>query len=221
MLCNSINAHGQNVNVIRKGCEYSIHIPLGWDTIPRDTLKKMFFRFDLDMGLYPKTQKEYFTGNYVLIGFIPALHTLNSYTFNQIVADMRKMGDKNKNIWSNDSITTYLDSIIPVNSSFGYWIDNYIVVHKGSFLLNGCQTLYLSKFGYIALTLYQKGNNAFPVDSLLRDFDYTQIMKVRDDYQYVPPQKKSFSFVYLLYSMGVGCLVYLSIIFFSKRKQVG
>lgn len=53
-----------HVDISHKGCKYSIDLPSGWDTIPHDTLKKIFPRLDLDMGLYPVSQKEYFTGNY-------------------------------------------------------------------------------------------------------------------------------------------------------------
>jgi len=67
MLYNALNTCARSVDISHKGCKYSIDLPSGWDTIPHDTLKKIFPRLDLDMGLYPVSQKEYFTGNYALV----------------------------------------------------------------------------------------------------------------------------------------------------------
>ncbi|MFK2338778.1 hypothetical protein ACIXMT_09575 [Bacteroides fragilis] len=108
------------------------------------------------MGLYPVSQKEYFTGNYALVGFMPVLQSLHSYSFDRIVSDMKEMNDRTKNTWNNDSISTRLDSIVPVNSSPNYRINNYLTIRRDSILLKGCQSLYVSKFGYITLMLYQR-----------------------------------------------------------------
>ena len=83
MLYNALNTCARSVDISHKGCKYSIDLPSGWDTIPHDTLKKIFPRLDLDMGLYPVSQKEYFTGNYALVGFMPVLQSLHSYSFDR------------------------------------------------------------------------------------------------------------------------------------------
>lgn len=207
-----------HVDISHKGCKYSIDLPSGWDTIPHDTLKKIFPRLDLDMGLYPVSQKEYFTGNYALVGFMPVLQSLHSYSFDRIVSDMKEMNDRTKNTWNNDSISTRLDSIVPVNSSPNYRINNYLTIRRDSILLKGCQSLYVSKFGYITLMLYQKGNDALPIDSLLGKFNDSGCLKVDQEYRYTPPQKEGLSFTHFLYALGIGGIVYLLIAFFPKRK---
>ena len=60
MLYNALNTCARSVDISHKGCKYSIDLPSGWDTIPHDTLKKIFPRLDLDMGLYPVSQKGIF-----------------------------------------------------------------------------------------------------------------------------------------------------------------
>ena len=111
MLYNALNTCARSVDISHKGCKYSIDLPSGWDTIPHDTLKKIFPRLDLDMGLYPVSQKEYFTGNYALVGFMPVLQSLHSYSFDRIVSDMKEMNDQTKNTWNNDSISTLLPEL--------------------------------------------------------------------------------------------------------------
>lgn len=221
MLHNVVTASVRGVEIFHTGCKYSVRIPSGWDTIPHDTLKGMFSRLALDAGLYPASQKGYFTGNYVLIGFTPVLRSLHSYSFDRIVSDMAKMNDQAKETWDNDSISTRLDSVVPVNSSPDYRIDNYFTIRKDSVLLKGCQSLYLSKFGYVTLTLYQKGDNDLAIDSLLYDFNRSGCIKVEDEYSYIPPQEKGLSFTHFLYASGIGGIVYLLIVFFSKRKKTG
>ena len=218
MLYNALNTCARSVDISHKGCKYSIDLPSGWDTIPHDTLKKIFQRLDLDMRLYPVSQKEYFTGNYALVGFMPVLQSLHSYSFDRIVSDMKEMNDRTKNTWNNDSISTRLDSIVPVNSSPNYRINNYLTIRRDSILLKGCQSLYVSKFGYIALMLYQKGNDALPIDSLLGKFNDSGCLKVDQEYRYTPPQKEGLSFTHFLYALGIGGIVYLLIAFFPKRK---
>lgn len=187
MLYNAMNISAWSVDIFHKGCKYSIHIPFGWDTIPHDTLRSIFPHLELDMGLYPVSQKGYFTGNYVLIGFTPVLQSLNSYSFDRLVSDMEKMNSQTKETRNNDSISTRLDSIVPVNSAPDYRINNYFTIRKDTVLLKGCQSLYLSKFGYVTLTLYQKGNNVLPIGSLLYDFNHSGRIKVDNEYRYIPP----------------------------------
>lgn len=62
MLYNALNTCARSVDISHKGCKYSIDLPSGWDTIPHDTLKKIFPRLDLDMGLYPVSQRNILQG---------------------------------------------------------------------------------------------------------------------------------------------------------------
>lgn len=149
---------------------------------------------------------------------MPVLQSLHSYSFDRIVSDMKEMNDRTKNTWNNDSISTRLDSIVPVNSSPNYRINNYLTIRRDSILLKGCQSLYVSKFGYITLMLYQKGNDALPIDSLLGKFNDSGCLKVDQEYRYTPPQKEGLSFTHFLYALGIGGIVYLLIAFFPKRK---
>lgn len=206
----------QQVNVLHKGCRYAVNIPTGWDTIPNAILKEQFPQLNFDLGMYPVAQEDYFSTQYVLIGFSPTFNALNSFSFSQISDDIQKMSTQS-NI-DSDTLSVISDSIVPVNNHPNYWVNNYLTIRKDTSMVKSCQTLYLSKFGYITLMAYQKEESSMPVSSIVNIFTSTDIIQVEDDYKYFPPQKKSFPVKYLLISLGIGIIVYVLIAFFSKKR---
>lgn len=221
LVCCCISLSARQVEVSRPGCRYTVTVPAGWDTIPGDTLKKTFPGLNPDLGMYPASQAEYFAGSYALTGFTPTVHPLVSYTFGRIVSDMEMRNEQTEKAWSNDTIAARLDSIVPVGHDGTYRINQFFTLRKDSVCLKGCQSLYLSKFGYVTCLFYQKGSDALPVGSSPGGFFEPGIIRVSDEYAYIPPQKKGFAWLNLLYSLGIGAIVYGLIVLFSKRKRVG
>lgn len=221
LICSSVSLYARQVEVSLPGCRFTVVIPAGWDTIPGDTLKKIVPQLNPALAMYPANQKGYFAGNYVLTGFTPVLQPLNAYPFNRIVSDIKKKNKQTESVWSNDTIATRLDSIVPVQQNGSYRINHFFTLRKDSVCLKGCQSLYLSKFGYVTCLFYQKGNDAFPVTSLLSDFSASGVIRISGEYAYIPPQKKGISLLNILYSLGIGVIVYGLIVFFSKRKRAG
>lgn len=211
-----IQTFAQQVNILHKGCRYTVNIPAGWDTIPNIILKEKFPQLNLDAGMYPMSQKDFFSEQYVLIGFSPTINTLNAFSFEQVADDIRKMSAQTT--LNSDTLSVISDSIVPVNNHPEYWVNNYLTIRKDSSLLKSCQTLYLSKFGYITLMAYQKKEAPLPVSSITDIFTSTDILQVEGSYKYIPPQKKSFPVKYLFISLGIGVIVYIFIAFFSKKR---
>lgn len=211
-----IQISAQQIHISDKGCEYTVNILTGWDTIPHMTLTEKFPQLKLNIGMYPATQKEYFSDQYILIGFSPTIHTLNAFSFEQVVDDIQKTNEQTN--FKSDTLSITLDSVVPVNKKPNYWINSYMTIQKDSSLLNACQTLYLSKFGYVTIMAYQKGGNALLISSIIDKFINDNNLQVDDNYKYSPMQKRSFSTKHLLFSLCIGFIVYILIAFFSKKK---
>lgn len=206
----------QQVRFLHQGCRYTVNIPAGWDTIPNGVLKGKFPQLNLDTGMYPASQKDYFSTQYVLIGFSPAMSTLNAFSFEQVADGIQKMGAQ-ANL-TGDTLSVTSDSVVPINNHPDYWVNNYLAIRKNSSLIKSCQTLYVSKFGYILLMAYQKEEVALPVSSITDIFTSAGNLQVEDNYKYIPPQKKSFPLKYLLLSLGIGGIVYVLIAFLTKKR---
>lgn len=208
--------YGQQVHIRHKGCEYTVNIPTGWDTIPEVILKDKFPQLNPDMGMYPTVQKEYFADKYVLIGFLPTINSLSSFTFEQVVTDIRKMNAQTN--LNNDTLAIRLDSMVAVNKYPNYWVNNYMTIRKDSSQLRACQTLHLSKFGYISFMTYQKKEDTC-LSEIIDTIATIGCLRVKENYRYIHPQEKTISYKHLLYSLGIGILVYILIALLSKKRK--
>ena len=77
------------VDILNKGCSYSVDVPEGWDTIPKTVLKEKLKQYDADLGIYLLSQEDYFSGNYAFFAFAPSIKPLNLLRFDQIVSDTK------------------------------------------------------------------------------------------------------------------------------------
>ena len=72
------------IKISGKGYNYIVTVPLGWDTIPTDTLKNRFGKGLFDVGLYESKSNNYFDGKYIQYVFMPTRNSLNQFSFDQI-----------------------------------------------------------------------------------------------------------------------------------------
>lgn len=201
-----------------KGCKYSIDLPSGWDTIPHDTLKRYFHGLISTWGYIRYLKRNILQG--IMLCWFYACFAVPPFLFfrpNRFGHEGDEWPDKEK-----EYVEQRFDIHTPWQHRSGkllpnYRINNYLTIRRDSILLKGCQSLYVSKFGYITLMLYQR-NDALPIDSLLGKFNDSGCLKVDQEYRYTPPQKEGLSFTHFLYALGIGGIVYLLIAFFPKRK---
>ena len=199
------------VPVMHPSCKYTVQYPEGWDTIPSDTIKNKLNNIEFDLGLYPVSQEYYFKGNYVLIGFMPVIKTLSSFTFNKIVEDVTALNKQSE--FASDTMAIRFNKIIP--DARNYCIHSYFSIRKDSVVLENCQSLYLAKFGYITILSYRK-TGAIPLDEMLEQLN--DLIRIHPDYQYVEPPKEGITFRHLLVSLVIGLLVYVLISKFTQKR---
>ncbi|MDR2131233.1 MAG: hypothetical protein LBP56_08765, partial [Odoribacteraceae bacterium] len=152
----NISGTAKIIPVYNTSCKYTIRIPDGWDTIPRSILKEKLKSspFSIDIGIYPVAQTDYFSGNYSLIGFIPTVNMLNQFHFTAIVNDITNMNKAG--VIHNDTLHVSFENIEPVVKDTIYYINSYFSVVNKDDSLKNCQTLYLTKFGYVTVLSYEK-----------------------------------------------------------------
>ena len=216
-VCININANVSNiVTILNKGCNYSVDIPTGWDTIPKAVLKEKFKQYNVDLGIYPCIQKEYFSGNYALFAFIPTLKSLNLLTFNQIISEQKNLMKQGAII--NDTLDVQFIQTDTEVIDGAYSIYSYYKIQHRSDLLNMCQAFRLTKFGYIMILTYQKEiAEAMPVEKVSALL--SKSISVQSNYIYSEPQKKGFSLKNILISLAIGVFVYVLIMGISKLQK--
>ena len=202
-----------NVEISQSACKYAIDVPEGWDTIPKDVLKAKLGLLNLDLGIYPASQEDYFDGNYVLIGFMPTVNSLNKFTFEQITSDIEKMNSQGE--IKNDTIKIQVVKIMPsITENF---IKSYFSIVKDTVSLESCNTLYLTKFGYISVLSYQKSDGLILLEDINKEM--SGIIKIQQDYMYSAPLKKNISIKKIVISLSIGLLVYVVIVYFPRLKR--
>jgi hypothetical protein len=204
----------REIPVIHPACKYTVLIPAGWDSIPVDTIQAKLKQYQIkfDIGLYPADQEHYFNGNYVLIGFMPAIRMLSSFTFDRIVADVTVLNRQSEII--DDTMTVRFDKIIP--DAQHDCLHSYFSIRKDTVTLENCQSLYLTKFGYVTVLSYRKAD-ATPLNKILEQI--TGLIRVHPDYRYAEPKKGGITFWHLLVSLAIGLLVYALISVFTKKRS--
>ena len=175
------------VTVTNQGCNYSVAIPAGWDTIPQTIIKERLQQYNVDLGIYPITQEDYFAGNYALFTFIPTLKSLNQLTFNQIVSDQKNLIHQGE--VGNDTLRVrFIQTHSEVKDSTYSIYNRYEIRHNAN-SFNNCQLLRLTKFGYIMVLAYEKDTEGTiaieEVSALL-----SESISIHPDYIYVEPRKK-------------------------------
>jgi len=204
------------VTILNKGCNYSINIPEGWDTIPNTVLQEKLKQYNADLGIYPITQKDYFNGNYALFVFVPTIKTLNLLTFEQIVSEQEKQ--KKQGEINNDTLHVRFIQAYPEVKDGAYSIYRYYKAQHRSDSLNTCQALRLTKFGYVMVLAYQKDiAGTIPIEKVSALLSGS--ISVQPDYIYSEPQKKGISLKHILISLAIGVLAYVVITVISKIKK--
>ena len=85
----SSNLWAKTVEIKGQSCHYRIELPTLWDTIPQSLLREKIGVCPIDIALYPTTQQDCFSGNYVLINFLPVAKSLNNYTLDHILEEVK------------------------------------------------------------------------------------------------------------------------------------
>ncbi|MDR0682422.1 MAG: hypothetical protein LBG15_11340 [Dysgonamonadaceae bacterium] len=204
------------VSIDNRACKYAITLPEGWDTIPQSFLKEKLKQFNVDMGIYPVAQGDYTKGYYALICFMPAVKTLNAFNFKQIVADFTKAGKQGE--IKTDSMQIRFNKMNTKVEEGDYYIFNYYSIRKDTVALESCQMLQPTKFGYISVMSYIKNNEvAVSMDELSAQL--SKIVTVHPDYKYVEYRKEGLTFIHVLISLAIGLIVYVFIMWISKKKK--
>lgn len=210
--------YGQDtIKVMQNSCKYTYVIPEGWDTIPKSVLMRKLPGYPIDAGLYPLQQQEYFKGNYILISFLPAMKTLNGFSFKRIMKDLVEM-NKQGLLPDTDTLKiTYKGTESRVIDGY-YHACTFSLIVKDSVALECVQDLLLAKFGYVSLSGYQKEGGKYALSELLDIM--TNSIQIQQPYKYVEPApKQHLTFVQVTISVCIGLLAYIIITFFSKRKK--
>jgi hypothetical protein len=218
LLCvTNILSAAKIIPVNHTSCNYTVIIPDGWDTIPSNILKEKLksSSFSIDIGIYPVAQEDYFSGNYSLISFLPAVNMLNQFKFDQIVEDITKMNKSAK--IHNDTLQVHFEKIEPVVRNNNYLTNSYFLIVNNDKPLKNCQTLYLAKFGYVSVVSYEK-EGAMPIAKILEQL--SEIIQIHPEHKYsLIETKKGLTFKHVFISFGIGLIVYMSITFFQKLKK--
>jgi hypothetical protein len=192
--------------------DYTVLLPEGWGVIPVDTIKsKLQQQFTFDLGIYPISQETWFSGNYALIGFIPAHSTLNGFTFNQIVKAVADLNEQSE--IKSDTLQVHYEKTVP--DMRNGCIRNYFSIVKDSVTIAHCQLLYLSKFGYVAVLLYQK-TAGVSLDEIQTQL--AGMIQIQPDYRYREPEKGGISIKHILLSLVIGLFVYGIIALLTKKR---
>jgi hypothetical protein len=191
---------------------YKVHLPSGWDSIPADTLSEKLPQMKIDLGLYPESQVSYFSGNYVLTGFMPSYQALVNFTFQQILESIT-IQNQNSAI-SNDTMVVHLDTMIVDFDK--KCVNNYFTVRKDTVIVYNCQTLYLTKFGYVTVLSYQK-EGSIPLVEVQNQL--SDIIRIKPDYQYKEPEKQGITTKNILFSLLIGIIIFIIISLSTKKKK--
>ena len=204
------------IPIHNRSYKYSITIPDGWDTIPKEMLAQRLGQYPVDIAIYPAQQEGYFEGNYVLINFLPTAKTLNEFQFKKIVEDVTNTS-KQSTIQTDTLQITY-KSTESKSENENYHIYTYSVITKDSITLDCAQDLYLTKFGYISIMSYKKASGIYSLSEVLDSlFDKIQ---VQQEYKYTEPiPKQRFTVKQIAISACIGLLVYVVMMFFSKKVK--
>jgi len=200
------------VPIFHSSCKYAVLIPEGWDKIPVDTIKNKLNGVIFDLGIYPSSQDGFFNGNYVLINFMPSQNTLTGFTFEQIEKDILNLNKQGE--IKNDSLQVHFEKISPDIQNT--CIHSYFSLVKNAVSVENCQTLYLSKFGYISVMSYKKAAEGMSMNEIQKQL--TNLIRIEPDYQYHEPKKSGISMKHIAISIITGVFVYGFIIFFSKKR---
>jgi hypothetical protein len=205
------------IHVHHSSCDYTVYIPDGWDTIPSNILKEKLklSSVNIDLGIYPVAQTDYFSGNYSLISFIPTVNMLNKFPFAAIVEDIANM-NKSSEV-HNDTLHTYFENIEPIIRDTNYSVNSYFSIVNNDNSLKNCQTLYFAKFGYVSVLSYEK-EGAVPIRIVIGQL--SDMIKIQPDYKYSFIEKgKGITIKHILISLSIGLIVYVLIMFVQKSKQ--
>lgn len=213
------NSYATNtVRISERSCRFSITIPLGWDSIPSRALKVKRGKMPVSLALYSKGQSSYFTGNYVIISVLPTIKPLSTYKFKDIVKEVEQMSKKVPQKQSDTLKVEY-------GEAKSYVVDGHFHVCTGMKILKDSvevtcvQDLLLTKFGYISISCYAKGDNAQTQSRNITQL-ISKSIKVEPDYQYTEPEKPSvFTLRNIGISVGIGLLVFLIITILGKKKK--
>ena len=205
------------IPINNRSCKYTITIPDGWDTIPKSILAQKLGLHPIEIAIYPTQQEEYFEGNYVLINFLPTMKTLNEFSFQKIVEDVTNTTKQGLSSGTDTLQVTY-KGMHSKNENGNYHISTYFSIVKDSVALDCEQNLQLTKFGYISTTNYRKANGTY---SLMEMSDLlSNNIEVQQEYKYAEPvPNQHFTVKNIVISVCVGLLVYLVIMFLSKKKK--
>ena len=205
----------KTISVSHPTCQYDIHIPTGWDTIPQAVLRERIEVFDVDLGIYPIAQDDYFSGNYALYVFMPTLVSLNTLRFDQIVTEITAQNKQGEIL--HDTLQVSFLKTYPIKNENTYSIYSYFNVQTQSNSFDNCQMLRLTNFGYIMVLLYAKGKEALPIEEVATLLSNS--VSVNPFFAYTEPEKKGLHWKHILISLAIGALVYILIAGIPKLKK--
>jgi hypothetical protein len=104
---------------------------------------------------------------------------LNQFKFDQIVEDITKMNKSAK--IHNDTLHVHFEKIESVIRNNNYLTNSYFLIINNDKSLKNCQTLYLTKFGYVSVVSYEK-EGAMPITKMLEQL--SDIIQIHPEHKY-------------------------------------
>lgn len=206
----------ERIPVQVKSCKFLVTVPEGWDTIPHSAFVKKLGEGSVVLALYPKGT-EYFEDKYVLLSFQPTVKSLNEFSFETIVKELKEMNDKNRK-FDSDSIHVIYNGMDTFSNDGKLGVSMSLTVYNDSSSINCLQNLLMSKFGYISITCYNKEQMTSDFEDIVQEI--IKGINIDIDYLYIEPQEKSgFTFTNVAIGLGAGILIFLVLMFFENRKK--
>jgi hypothetical protein len=83
--------------------------------------------------------------------------------------------------------------------------------------LKNCQTLYLTKFGYVTVLSYEK-EGAISIAKIVEQL--SDMIQIHEDYKYsLPETRQGITIKHILISLCIGLIVYVLITLMQKSKK--
>lgn len=206
----------KTIEINNLGCNFTITVPIGWDTIPHNALvAKVGPSPNTAIALYNKSQ-DYFSSYYVYISFQSTKTSLSTLSFEDIFSEVDKSIENSpRNIGDSLTISNVRTTSNIHNQS--YHILTEMLMENDTSKVESLQDLYLTKYGFININCYKKHGcdvELAEIDSIIS----TNII-ISDEYAYAPPvSNRSIHWSDMFISLAIGAIAYFLIWIYERRK---
>lgn len=207
----------KTIEIKGKSCQYKIIIPVGWNTIPFDTLENRFGKTLYDAGLYmSENNKNYFEGEYIQYSFLPTNISLSHLPFAQIVKEFRNGIDSTNKMPENNKIAELsVDSFIEDNDNKVFYVAGKI--SQGVKERKYSQMVIPTKFGILKIICYHAKEGT--LKSITNNALFATV-SISPDFKYIEPNAKSSLTVWhIAIAFAIGLVVYFTIQYFPKIRK--